>query len=56
MILAFKERELESRLMWRELLREAMKPGSTDSSYDHLDGISSDSELGQEAPAPFLFS
>ena len=56
MILAFKERELESRLMWRELLREAMKPGSTDSSYDHLNGISSDSELGQEAPAPFLFS
>lgn len=56
MILAIKERELESRLMWREILREAMKPGSTDSMYDHLNGTSDDSSLQDVSPNSFLFA
>lgn len=56
MLLALKGRDKDSRLLWREMLREAMRPGSTDAAYDYLNGTSTLPLFGQEAASTFYFS
>jgi tetratricopeptide (TPR) repeat protein len=55
MILTIKGRDAEARRIWREVLREAMQPGSTDSEYDYINGTGSLPQLGQEAAPGIQF-
>lgn len=55
MLLAIKGREKDSRALWREMLREAMRPGSTDGTYDYINGTATLPLFGQEAASTFYF-
>lgn len=55
MLLAVKGRYTDSRLLWREMLREAMRPGATDETYDYVNGTPNLPFFGQEAASSFYF-